>query len=113
MQKDGIIARRAYQQRPVRYEYYLTEKGIDLFPIIIAFKNWSERWVDWPNGPPAEFTHKQCNHVTSPTMVCSHCAVPVTARDIDYTLSHDMSAERQVMFHNFESKKIRSRTGDP
>ena len=39
LERQGIVQRRAYQQHPARYEYLLTEKGIDIWPILIAFKD--------------------------------------------------------------------------
>ena len=30
---EGILEKRAYQERPTRHEYFLTEKGLDLWPI--------------------------------------------------------------------------------
>src|ERR1019366_10359900 len=43
LEKHGIVQRRAYQQRPGRYKYRLTAKGLDLWTILIAFKDWSAK----------------------------------------------------------------------
>ena len=32
----GVLERQAYQERPPRYEYLLTERGLDLFPVILG-----------------------------------------------------------------------------
>ena len=40
----GILERRRYSERPVREEYRLTDKGRDLFPVIIALLEWGNRW---------------------------------------------------------------------
>jgi len=42
--EDGVLVREQYQSRPQRFEYLLTEKGRDLFPIIQAIKDWGDRW---------------------------------------------------------------------
>ena len=34
--RTGILTKQPYQERPVRYEYRLTEKGIALYPVIIV-----------------------------------------------------------------------------
>src|SRR5688500_13683640 len=47
----GILERHAYQERPRRFEYRLTKKGLDLFPVIIALKEWGDRWES-ERGPP-------------------------------------------------------------
>ena len=33
---EGILEKRAYQERPARYEYFLTEQGLDLWPVMIG-----------------------------------------------------------------------------
>lgn len=33
---DGVLVKRAYQERPPRFEYRLTEKGRDLYPALLA-----------------------------------------------------------------------------
>ena len=34
--EDGILTARPYQERPPRYEYRLTQKGIDLWPVLMT-----------------------------------------------------------------------------
>ena len=43
--RDGILARVEYEKRPRRFEYRLTEKGIDLFPLIVVLNTWGDRWM--------------------------------------------------------------------
>jgi DNA-binding HxlR family transcriptional regulator len=40
--EKGMAQRVAYSERPLRYEYLLTEKGEALRPVLIAMSNWSE-----------------------------------------------------------------------
>jgi len=40
----GILTRQQYQSRPDRYEYKLTDKGLDFIPVLHAATRWSERW---------------------------------------------------------------------
>jgi DNA-binding HxlR family transcriptional regulator len=40
LEADGIVQRTAYQERPTRYEYSLTEKGLDLFDVLAALIRW-------------------------------------------------------------------------
>ena len=39
----GIIIQRPYQRNPIRNDYYLTEKGKDLSPSLIALMHWGDR----------------------------------------------------------------------
>src|ERR1700733_279844 len=41
--EQGVIERLLYQERPKRYEYRLTEKGLDLWPTIVALLQWGDK----------------------------------------------------------------------
>src|SRR5512144_1598110 len=43
--RDGILERQRYSERPERYEYRLTEKGRDLYPVLVALLRWGDRWL--------------------------------------------------------------------
>lgn len=42
---EGLFERRLYQQRPARYEYLLTEKGRDFFPVLMTLFSWGSRHI--------------------------------------------------------------------
>jgi DNA-binding HxlR family transcriptional regulator len=44
LEAQGVIARLLYNEHPPRLEYYLTEKGKGLGPILKALKNWGNRF---------------------------------------------------------------------
>ena len=79
---DGVLARRQYSARPDRFEYRLTEKGRDLYPVIVSLVRWGDRWMAGEAGPPVELIHRGCGHVIMPVLACPYCAEPVTARDM-------------------------------
>ena len=41
--EEGILVKRPYQERPLRCEYRLTEKGADLWPVLVALLQWGDR----------------------------------------------------------------------
>ena len=41
----GILVKQPYQQRPVRYEYRLSAKGVDLSPALVALMRWGDKHV--------------------------------------------------------------------
>jgi len=72
---EGIFERVRYQQSPDRYEYRLTAKGMDLYPVLLMLMRWGDRYkVD---EPPVKLVHKRCGHVAAPDLVCAHCGEPV------------------------------------
>ncbi|WP_427924869.1 winged helix-turn-helix transcriptional regulator [Streptomyces sp. cg40] len=42
---SGVLHRRLYQRRPVRYEYVLTDAGLALLPVLVAMQDWGDRWM--------------------------------------------------------------------
>ena len=78
---EGILERRQYQERPPRYEYRLTEKGLELYPLLVAIMKWGDRWKS-DNRPPVRLIHKTCDHDADPKMVCGHCGEELHAREV-------------------------------
>jgi DNA-binding HxlR family transcriptional regulator len=77
---EGVLVRVAYQDHPPRYDYRLTDKGRDLWPVINAMRQWGDQYAA-PSGPPLQLTHKACGTVTGAVEVCAACGEPVGARD--------------------------------
>lgn len=80
--EHGIFERVQYQERPARFEYKLTEKGRDLYPVIVSLVGWGDRWMADEAGPPIELVHKGCGHQMMPVPTCPQCGEAVTARDV-------------------------------
>lgn len=80
--KHGVFRRERYQQRPPRFEYRLTEKGIELYGVIVTIADWGDRHMAGKQGPPVERVHRRCGHVTTLRLACEHCGETVTARDM-------------------------------
>jgi DNA-binding HxlR family transcriptional regulator len=80
--EHGILERVQYQDRPPRFEYKLTEKGRDLYPVITSLLGWGDRWMADEDGPPIELVHRSCGHRMVPVPSCPHCGEHVTARDV-------------------------------
>ncbi|MEU3465491.1 helix-turn-helix domain-containing protein [Streptomyces sp. NPDC006733] len=78
LQEVGVVERRAYSQRPVRFEYHLTEAGRDLAPVMRALLAWGDRWA--VDAPPVAFRHHGApgseheeEHDLDPTSTCRTC----------------------------------------
>lgn len=81
--EQGIFERHPYQDRPERFEYRLTESGLELYPVFLAMKAWGDKWL----GDDVEelvLVHQTCSHETTPRMTCSHCREPVAATEMSY-----------------------------
>ena len=78
---EGILEKRPYQDRPTRYEYFLTEKGIDLWPVMITMMHWGDHWLATDEGPPIVIHHKECGGEVDDRGYCERCGERLTARD--------------------------------
>jgi DNA-binding HxlR family transcriptional regulator len=78
----GILERRIYQERPERYEYRLTEKGRDLWPVTIGLLRWGDRYFA-ENGPPRLVLHRGCGGEVTEHLTCAKCGEELTARDVE------------------------------
>ena len=85
--EQKIMRRHRYRRDPDFYEYRLTERGLALYPAILAFSRWGDRYM--PGDPETSITlrHKPCGEVADPLFVCSNCNEPIHARDVDIEIS--------------------------
>jgi DNA-binding HxlR family transcriptional regulator len=80
---NGILERREYQERPQRFEYLLTEKGLDLYPILLGLMEWGAKYEGAGKGTLVELRHKSCGTVGLPHLACPGCGEPVSPRDME------------------------------
>lgn len=74
----GIFERRLYSTRPARYEYVLTEKGRDFFPVIAAMVAWGNRHLA-AEGPALLLADRASGRVLDPLLVDSESGRPIDA----------------------------------
>lgn len=79
--EQGIMTKEPYQANPVRYDYLLTAKGRSLWTVVVAMRQWGDRWAA-PDGPPVEVVHRACGHVATIEPACSACGERVYLRDL-------------------------------
>jgi DNA-binding HxlR family transcriptional regulator len=77
----GILRREPYQERPRRFEYRLTAKGVDLWPVIVALLKWGDRHAA-PAGPPVLLEHKGCGGEIDDRRRCLRCGVELQAWEV-------------------------------
>ena len=80
---EGVLTKVPYQDRPVRHEYRLTQKGLDLYPVVMAIVHWGDRHYAGEAGAPLLHRHKTCGCDFAPVMTCSECHAPVGAREVE------------------------------
>jgi DNA-binding HxlR family transcriptional regulator len=78
--KEGMLERVPYEERPPRYEYWLTEKGRDFFTVLAAMIRWGDRWLAGDEGPPIELHDRESGARVDVEVVDSATGEPV---DVD------------------------------
>jgi DNA-binding HxlR family transcriptional regulator len=78
----GVLERRPYDRRP-RYEYVLTERGVELVDLLMVMVGWGDKWLAGEAGPPVLYRHQACGEVSRAELRCAHCGEPMQAGDID------------------------------
>jgi DNA-binding Lrp family transcriptional regulator len=93
---EFVLTKVAYQQRPTRYEYRLTPKGLDLYPVIMALVHWGDVHMAGKKGRPLLHTHDLCGKDFDPVMVCSECGEALQARQVHVHPGPDAGSPRHL-----------------
>ncbi|HEY1360024.1 MAG TPA: helix-turn-helix domain-containing protein [Thermoleophilaceae bacterium] len=79
--EQGILRRELYQERPERYEYRLTRKGVELWPAMMTMMKWGDRYL-YPEGHPRLILHKDCGGEIDERLHCSKCGAELGPTDV-------------------------------
>jgi DNA-binding HxlR family transcriptional regulator len=78
LEAAGVVEKRQYHDRPIRFEYHLTEAGDELRPVLLSLAQWGERWAA---EPTVAFTHS-CGEEVELVHTCRACGEEVTGLDL-------------------------------
>jgi len=78
-----LLTRSQYSERPPRFEYVLTDKGLDFCDVLLVMTGWGDRWASGSHGPPVLHRHRACLELTHVELRCSGCGEPMRAADVD------------------------------
>jgi DNA-binding HxlR family transcriptional regulator len=79
---EGILEKVPYQERPLRHEYRLTSKGLDLWPVIVELLRWGDRHAASVAGPPIVLRHKGCGGELGEHRICARCGELLEVSDV-------------------------------
>lgn len=81
-----VLRPRLYQERPERYAYHLTAKGMALYDPVLMIWEWERRFGQGDAPLPARLVHRRCGHPFNPQLVCSACGGSVDMTDLSFEL---------------------------
>jgi len=81
---EGLLRKVRYQENGQRSrdEYRLTDKGLDLYPVLVALMEWGDRYAVGPDGPPVLLRHRDCGEPVRLQMTCAAGHVLESAREV-------------------------------
>ncbi len=80
--QHGILQAMAESENGRVLGYRLTDKGRDLFPIVIALMQWGDRHAPAPEGPPVQVVDRQAGRPIATLQVQSADGRVLQARDV-------------------------------
>jgi DNA-binding HxlR family transcriptional regulator len=79
----GVLRREPYKDSVrTRDRYRLTQMGLDLYPVLMALRQWGDRYLA-DDYPPADIRHRNCGGEPVLELRCSKCGGEVGARDAE------------------------------
>ncbi|MCP4212727.1 MAG: helix-turn-helix transcriptional regulator [Halieaceae bacterium] len=80
--EQGVLVKVPYHDRPLRYEYRLTRKGLGLYPVLMSLACWGDEWMDQGEGAPLEWVHHTCGAITTPVLTCNECGEALRPEEV-------------------------------
>ncbi|WP_214110002.1 winged helix-turn-helix transcriptional regulator [Acrocarpospora catenulata] len=75
----GVFSLAAYRNGRTRYEYRLTDRGLDLWSLLVAIYSWERDWTDRTDLP--QLIHNGCGQEARAYLACGVCLEPMSARE--------------------------------
>ena len=81
---EGLLRKVRYQEsgQRSRDEYRLTDKGLDLYPVLVALMEWGDQYAGDADGPPVLLRHRDCGEPVRLQMSCEAGHVLQSAREV-------------------------------
>jgi DNA-binding HxlR family transcriptional regulator len=81
---EGMLRKVRYREigQRSRDEYRLTDKGLDLYPVLVALMQWGDRHALGPDGPQVMLRHRDCGEPARLQLTCEAGHVLESAREV-------------------------------
>ncbi|MEM8546687.1 MAG: helix-turn-helix domain-containing protein [Pseudomonadota bacterium] len=79
-----LLRKRRRAPSSPRFDYVLTQKGLDLYPVTLMLHRWERQWSAKARTLALKLKHLTCGRETIPQPVCTECGQPFNAHDVDW-----------------------------
>lgn len=109
---DADVLRKVpYRERPVRYEYRLTQKGLDLYPVLMGIVHWGDTYMAGKGGRPLLHRHLTCDHQFDPVLTCSECGEAVDPREVQVVAGPGAGVQQRQFLAAVSERPPRAEAG--
>ncbi|WP_100642083.1 winged helix-turn-helix transcriptional regulator [Alteromonas facilis] len=91
--EEGLVFKHLYDDKYNRFDYRLTEKGLDLYPVLITLAQWGDKWMCDGDGIPMQYEHQECGNMMTPTLCCSCCNKPLNLNNMKLKVGPGIAAK--------------------
>lgn len=110
--ESGILEKRLYNPRPARYEYLLTERGNDFFPVMAALFHWGNQHFA-PLGPAVILADRRTGNPVEAILLDRNTGQPIRAQDVTLaagSVKSDIINQRLALMHGKQSIDTRQQS---
>lgn len=83
LEAAGVLRREPYQERPVRHEYRLTDRGKALYPVLVSLIDWANENVPFAGDPSVTLISRETGKPISPMLIDANTGEQITHRTVN------------------------------
>lgn len=103
----GIIERFPLETRANTDGYRLTEKGEQLYPVIVALMQWGDRWLAVDGKPPTMLVEDATGKPVEPIQVRGKSGKPLSFRDVRFARGSGATAKTDLVIEKRNSRVLK------
>ncbi|MDD9709388.1 helix-turn-helix domain-containing protein [Seohaeicola sp. SP36] len=86
LEAAGVLRREPYQERPLRHEYRLTDRGKALYPVMVSLIDWANAHVPPPGASSVTLVSRETGAPIAPVLIDAHTGEKITHRTVNAQL---------------------------
>ncbi|MDX1820935.1 MAG: winged helix-turn-helix transcriptional regulator [Paracoccaceae bacterium] len=83
LEAAGVLRREPYQERPLRHEYRLTDRGKALYPVMVSLIDWANAHVPPPEASSVTLVSRETGAPIAPVLIDANTGETITHRTVN------------------------------